>query len=111
MMHRWLVWNVIFRAHEWAKRHPTYEILAELEAADRLPSGGLEQVRNDKLRRFIESCYANVPFITGRMQQQGIKPSDIRDAGDLQLLPIMRKADIRKHREELRSRNARDLKP
>jgi hypothetical protein len=35
-MHRWLAWNVFFPPQERLKEHPTYKILREMEAVDRL---------------------------------------------------------------------------
>ena len=35
-MRRWLAWNVLFPLHERLKGHPTFRILREMEAAERL---------------------------------------------------------------------------
>ena len=62
-MYRWFVWNIVFRAHEWAKGHPTYKILREMEEADRLTVSELEKLQSKKLRHFIAYCYAHVPYV------------------------------------------------
>lgn len=108
-MHRWLVWNLFFPLHEWLKGHPTFRILKEMEAADRLGVPELEQLRVAKLRALLGYGYENVPYIRKVMEQGGILPSDIRDLGDLVHFPLMRKADVRKNRESLRSRCAGKL--
>jgi phenylacetate-CoA ligase len=102
-MHRWLAWNVLFRLQERAKGHPTFRILRDMEAADRLGTAELEQFQAVRLRQFLDYCYSHVPYVRDRMRESGISPSQILGPRDLQRLPIMRKADVRQHREELRS--------
>ncbi len=110
-MRRWLAWNVFFRLQEHIKRHSTFRILEEMEAADRLSASGLHEVRARRLQEFIAYCYAHVPYVRARMAEYGVTPGDIREPGDLPRLPLMRKADVRKHRNALRSDIARDLSP
>jgi len=102
-MHRWLIRNILFPLHERAKGHATFSILREMEAADRLSAPELNQLSNAKLQDLIHYCYAHVPYVRAQMQEAGIEPSRIREPQDLTLLPIMRKADLRKHSADLRS--------
>jgi phenylacetate-CoA ligase len=108
-MYRWFAWNVLFRAHELAKGHSTFAILRDMEAADRLPPLELETLRARKLHELIEYSYAYVPFVRAQMEACGVQPSQMRQPSDLRRLPLMRKADVRKHRADLRSTIARDL--
>src|SRR5690348_10975661 len=110
-MHHWLVWNVFFPLQEWAKGHPTFRILKEMEAAEFLTAAEVEELRATKLRRLLEYGYQNVPYVQNVMQQAGLQPRDIRGPEDLKRLPLMRKADVRKNREQLRSRIAGKLAP
>ena len=110
-MHRWIIWNVFFRLHEACKGHATYRMLNDMEAADRLSSTELEEVRRQKLRDLIDYAYAHVPFIGSRMRQAGVAPEQIREPRDLTRLPLMRKADVRANRELLRSDIAGKLSP
>jgi phenylacetate-CoA ligase len=102
-MYRWLVWNIVFPLQERAKGHATFRMLKEMEAADRFTPGELEQLRIRKLKDLIEYCYAHVPYIRTRMKEAGVGSSNIREPGDLALLPIMTKADVHGNRESLRS--------
>lgn len=102
-MYPWLVWNVLFRLHERAKRHKTYRMLREMEAADRYSAADLHDLRCEKLRDLLEYSYAHVPYVRNIMDANRVKPSDIRGPGDLALLPLMRKADVRRNRESMRS--------
>jgi len=108
-MHRWFTWNVLFRLHERAKRHDTFRFLREMEAADALSGPELEELRARKLRDLIEYAHAHVPYWKQRMREAGVQPEQIREPRDLALLPLMRKADVRKNRELLRSDIAREL--
>src|SRR5580704_13861761 len=108
-MHRWLVWNVLFPLHEWKKGHPSFRILKDMEAADFLTACEIEELRAKKLRALIEYSYSNVSYIRGVMDQSGITPRDIQGPADLRRLPLMRKADVRKNREAMRSRIAGKL--
>src|SRR5579872_6192049 len=108
-MHRWLVWNVFFPLHEWAKGHPSFRILRDMEAADLLTAPEVEQLRARKLENLLQYGYENVPYLRGVMQQSGLQPSDIHGPADLIRLPLMRKADVRKNREAMRSRLAGKL--
>jgi phenylacetate-coenzyme A ligase PaaK-like adenylate-forming protein len=110
-MYRWFAWNILFRLHEWVKGHPTFQILDEMESADRLSISELKQLRAQKLRAFLDYCYAHVPYVKTCMQAADIQPSQIREPEDLVRLPLMTKAVVRKHRESLRSDIAGRLAP
>jgi phenylacetate-CoA ligase len=110
-MHRWLVWNVLFPLQERAKGHPTLRILKEMEAADRISVAALEQLRTDRLKQFVQYTYSHVPYVRGVMDRAGVQPLAIRGPADLVRLPLMRKADVRRCRESLRSRLAGKLTP
>lgn len=109
-MYRWLAWNILFRLHERMKGHDTFRFLKEMEAADRLSASELERLRLEKLRQFLSYCYTHVPYVRSAMQEAGMEPSQVRDLAELRRLPIMRKADIRMHRADLRSKVAGNLR-
>jgi phenylacetate-CoA ligase len=108
-MQRWLVWNIFFPLHEWAKGHPSFRILKEMEAHDFLTAAQIEQLRADKLAQFLKDGYDNVPYVRRVMDSAGLRPKDVRDPSDLVRLPLLRKADVRKWRDEMRSKNAGKL--
>jgi phenylacetate-CoA ligase len=105
-MYRWLAWNIAFRLHERLKGHATYQILQQMEAADRLSESELDQLRRERLREFLDSCYAHVPYVRTQMRQAGIEPSQIHGPEDLTRFPLMTKKNIREHRSSLRSDTA-----
>ena len=110
-MRKWLIWNLLFRFHELAKGHATYSILRRMEAADRLSEAALEELRRGQLQDLIAYAHSHVPYVRDRMREAGIEPARIRGPEDLALLPLMRKADVRRNREALRSAIAKGLSP
>lgn len=108
-MHRWLVWNVLFPLHERLKGHPTFRILKDMEAADSLTLPELQQLRLTKLQALLRYGYENVPYVQNVMNGLGLRPADIRSLDDLTRFPLLRKADVRKNRQDLRSRVAGKL--
>ena len=109
-MQKWLVWNLLFPLQERIKRHPTMRILKEMEAADHLTPAALEDLRTVKLQRFISETYTTVPYVQTVMKRAGLKPSDIRGPSDLAALPVLRKADVRKYKQDLRSNTATGIR-
>jgi phenylacetate-CoA ligase len=102
-MHRWIAWNVFFPLHERLKGHNTFQFLREMEEADSFSASELEELQRHKLRDLIGYAYAHVPYARLRMQQAGVEPAQIHGPEDLARLPLMRKADVRRNREQLRS--------
>ena len=105
-MRRWLAWNLFFRLQETVKGHPTLKILREMERADRLSPAALDRLCRERLQDLLGYCYLHVPYVRTRMQEVGVKPSDIRGPEDLIRLPLLTKAEVRKNRETLRSDRA-----
>jgi len=59
-----------------------------------------EQVRylqDEKLRRLVRHVYRSVPYYRVRMQDLRLHPEDIRTQEDLAKLPLLSRADVRKH--------------
>src|SRR5580698_8888194 len=102
-MYPWLVWNVIFPLQERVKGHPTLRILKEMEKADRLSIGEMEELQRTRLRNLLDYCYAHVPYVGEQMKAAGVKPSDIHGPADLSRIPLLTKSDVRQHRKRLRS--------
>lgn len=54
----------------------------------------LKEYQLKKLTQILEHCYKNVPFYRKRFDENGIKPFDIKDFGDLKKIPPLTKDDI-----------------
>ncbi|MCE5336000.1 MAG: phenylacetate--CoA ligase [Desulfobacteraceae bacterium] len=60
-----------------------------------LPREALEAVQLRRLQETVERVYATVPFYKRKLDEAGIKPSDIRSLQDLKRLPFTTKQDLR----------------
>lgn len=63
-----------------------------------------EAYQDERLRVTVKHAYETVPFYRRRFDECKLKPSDIRGQVDLPKLPLLTRADIRTHFEDLRSR-------
>lgn len=102
-MYPWLVRNVIFPLQERLKRHPTLQILREMEKADRFTNDQIDELQRAKLRSLLDYSYAHVPYVRQQMTAAGVTPNDIQTPVDLRRLPLLTKSDVRQNREKLRS--------
>jgi phenylacetate-CoA ligase len=63
-----------------------------IEAASR---DELTNIQNERLVKMIERIYYNVPFYRKKLQEQGVKPGDIKSIDQLKDLPFTNKTDLR----------------
>lgn len=64
----------------------------EIECLDRIE---LEKLQSKKLVKQVQRTYDNVPLFRKRMDEIGLKPSDIKGLEDLTKLPFCQKQDLR----------------
>ncbi len=57
----------------------------------------------DKIKSLLHHAYATVPFYRARFQALGLHPNDVRDFADFRRLPVLTKADLRRHEAGLLS--------
>jgi phenylacetate-CoA ligase len=65
----------------------------------------LEAYQDERLRAVVTHAYRTVPYYTRVFDERRLKPEDIRSRQDLPKLPLLTKADIRTHFDDLRSRD------
>ena len=65
------------------------------EEFETLPREALEALQLKRLQHQIERVYAAVPYYRGKMDEAGVKPSDIKSLKDLNRLPFTTKEDLR----------------
>jgi phenylacetate-CoA ligase len=65
------------------------------EEFETLPREALEALQLKRLKALVERVYAAVPYYRRKMDDQGVKPSDIKKPGDLARLPFTTKEDLR----------------
>ena len=64
----------------------------------------MQDYQNRKLRQILQYAYVHVPYYHERFKKLGIRPSDIKTVKDLNILPILRKEDIRSNLGKMISR-------
>lgn len=84
------------RTHGIRARHAEsyYETLT---ATQFLAPEQLRDLQDEKLRRLVRHAYRSVPYYRVRMQQWRLHPEDIRSQEDLNKLPLLSRADVRRH--------------
>jgi len=60
-----------------------------------MPREELEALQLKRLQAVVERLYHLVPFYHRRLDEMGVKPEHIKTLGDLQLLPLTTKQDLR----------------
>jgi phenylacetate-CoA ligase len=65
----------------------------------------LEEYQLQQLSKLLQHAYENVPYYRGVFDKRGLKPKDIQDFKDLQMLPYLTKEDFKNHFKELLATN------
>ncbi len=100
-MHPWVVKNVIFPLHEKFLGRKTYEYLARLEKEQWMAPGKLQEIRLEKLKALLLHAQKNIPFYGRRFAEAEFRPQTVTSFKDLEKLPILTKAEIRKNLSEM----------
>ncbi|MBQ8056502.1 MAG: phenylacetate--CoA ligase [Paludibacteraceae bacterium] len=66
----------------------------ERECMDR---ESLKKLQSERLVRIVKHAYDNVPFYKKKMDDMGLKPSDIKSIDDISKLPFTVKTDLREN--------------
>jgi len=81
------------------------EAVSLLEATERWNLEKLVGYQENMLRRLVRHCYANVPYYRKVFLDAGLTPDDIGAIRDLEKLPFLTKAIVRKHKKDLLATN------
>ena len=82
-------------------RRKTLAYLAEYERNQWLTPDAIEALRWRKLKALLDYCYREVPYYRRRWDEAGLPPERIGSLTDFARLPVLTKADIRAHLDEL----------
>lgn len=66
----------------------------------------LDELRDRKLALLVERAHAASPHYRRMMDEQGVRPADVRGLADLPRLPILTREVLREHAEALRFRGS-----
>ncbi|MDX1251041.1 MAG: phenylacetate--CoA ligase family protein [Gammaproteobacteria bacterium] len=104
-----LVSSVIFPLHEWLKRHATVAVHREMEVSQWWDQDRLKALQLERLRTLLRHAGTHVPYYRRLFAENGFQPEKVESVQDLARLPLLTKALIRAHTEDLKSDDARDL--
>jgi phenylacetate-CoA ligase len=93
----WRGYMATFPQSHWMLSRDVEKYYEVLRKTQWLAPREMRQLQDEKLRRLIRHAYRNVPYYRGRMQELKLRPEDIRGQEDLHKLPLLTKADVRKH--------------
>ena len=66
-----------------------------------MSSEKIQEIQLSRLQAIIAYAYENTIFYRETMDRLGVKPRDIRTVADMQLLPIISRADVKDHFHEM----------
>lgn len=98
------VQNLVCTAYGIKERQLRYgrRFRSFLDALDRsqwLPAEALHEIQNDRLRKLVTFCDAEVPYYKDLFKSLGISPAEIRTVDDLAALPQLDKETVRERPE------------
>ncbi|MEQ9462276.1 MAG: AMP-binding protein [Haliea sp.] len=102
--------GLLFPLHEKLKGHDTIAVHRAMEQSQWLAPEAMAQLQRDNLRRFLVQIGGTVPYYQALFAELGFNPESVDSVADLQRLPLLDKATIRAHTEQLKARDARGLK-
>lgn len=91
--------RLVFTIGDRLGRDPIIPVLQELQRTEHLPEPELRQLTWRRLSDLLGYASAHVPYY--RRVLKGIPLADIKALDDLQALPILTKADVQTHADEL----------
>ncbi len=101
--------RVLFPAYETGlRRRHTLAYLDDYRRDQWLNPEQIAALQWKRLQRLLEHCYREVPYYRKRWRELDITPQDIRNLDDYAKLPVLTKADIRAHFDELKAESLRD---
>lgn len=101
--------RVLFPAYETGlRRRRTLAYLDTYRREQWLAPEQIAALQWERLQRLLDHCYREVPYYRRHWRELGIAPGDIRNLDDYARLPVLTKADIREHFDELKADSWRD---
>lgn len=101
-----LVSRCLFPLQERIKGHDTMRLLREYEESQWWPAERIEALQMQRLRDFLGSVAARVPYWRGLFASQGLSVRDFRTLSDLRRLPVIDKGLIRSQGARWRAEHA-----
>jgi phenylacetate-CoA ligase len=104
-----LVAGLLFPMHERIKGHDTVAVRRALEKSQWWPAERMAQWQLDRLRVLLSEAGRHVPYYRELFGRLGFAPESLSSLADLQRLPLLTKADIRRGGDGFRHERAGPL--
>ncbi|HWU76440.1 MAG TPA: phenylacetate--CoA ligase family protein [Rhodanobacter sp.] len=96
--------QVLYPAWETGlRRRHTQTYLVDYQRDQWLPPEQIAALQWQRLKRLLEHCEREVPYYRRRWRELGITVADIHNLDDYARLPVLTKAEIRQHFDELKA--------
>ena len=99
--------RVLYPAYEAARGRHTLRYLGEYEADQWRSPEQIAGIQFGRLKDLVTHCWNDVPFYRARWRSIGFEPGDLKSMQDYARLPVLTKADIRSHFDDLHARSLR----
>ncbi len=105
-IYTWLCSAVIFPLHERLKKHCTVRVRRDMEQSQWFNPDQIRQLQLGKLSAFLTDVQNHVPYYRDVFAQSGFDPTAIGSLQQLAVLPLLTKAQIRAHVDEMKADDA-----
>lgn len=85
----------------WPGGREIHRISKQLDQSQWFSRAKLEQMQFERIKRLLEYAYEYVPFYRQRYQKEGIRPEDIRNFEDFELIPFLTREDVVRNKDLL----------
>ena len=89
----------------YRNRQADFKYVRETEEAQYRPPAELAGQQFEDLQRVLLHAREQCPFYATRFAEAGFDPARMTSVADLQKLPLLSKADIQQHRDDMIARN------
>lgn len=104
-IHSFFAQKLVLPLYDLIKGTSRFKLRHVLEKTQWLPKQDIERLQIRNLRMLLRHAYKTVPYYHRIFKSRGFSPDNVMSIKDLEKLPILTKADIRKHFKELLSIN------
>jgi phenylacetate-CoA ligase len=103
--------SVDFKVRDFAYPVGILRLRKFLEKSQWFPREQLAGYQEERLRRVVRHAYHHVPYYRRLLDENGLKPSDIRGLRDLRKLPLLSREAVRENQGDLRAEDGKRYRP
>ena len=100
-----LIRNITYPLNNIRIASPEGTYLKQLEKSQFLPQERLCELQWKKIKKLLDHAYENVPYYQRKLEESGIRPTDIKDREDYAQLPILTRSELNENLPELKAKN------